>query len=265
MGMWYKRSEAQKRFSFFFSSASRAGAFGGSDTCVVSIVWFFVLPDFPEDVKWLTEEEREYVHAKLAKDSGKTGHRFKVGWSEVWSVLKDYKVIIAGFMYFGRIVPAYSYARIPFHSPYNLSLLILILSAVKTQLYSVPPWVAALVFSLIIAWSSDRLRFRLPFAIIPICLAIAGFAMLVTIHGNAHRAAEYGALFLVTYGVYSAIPVVICWFALNLGGHHRRSVGSAWQIGFGNIGGIIDTYSFLSRDAPYYRTGYIICISFCCL
>lgn len=89
--------------------------------------------------------------------------------------------------------------------------------------------------------------------------------MLYTIHGKAHRSAEYGALFLVTSGAYSAMPVIVCWFAMNLGGHHRRSVGSAWQIGFGNIGGIIATYSFLAKDAPYYKPGYSICISFCCL
>lgn len=29
IGMWYRRSEAQKRFSFFFSSTTLAGAFGG--------------------------------------------------------------------------------------------------------------------------------------------------------------------------------------------------------------------------------------------
>lgn len=52
---------------------------------------------------------------------------------------------------------------------------------------------------------------------------------------------------------------------MNLGGHHRRAVGTAWQIGFGNIGGIIATYSFLATDAPKYRTGYGICIGFICL
>ncbi|KAJ5906467.1 uncharacterized protein N7473_003383 [Penicillium subrubescens] len=286
MGMWYKRSEAQKRFSFFFSSTTLAGAFGGLlayglgqmsgvrgylgwrwvfiiegvITCVFSIAWFFVLPDFPEDVKWLTEEEREYVRAKLAKDAGKSGHQVKMGWAEVWGVLKDYKVIIGGFMYFGLIVPAYGYA---YFAPsiiqsYGYS-------PVKTQLYSIPPWAAAFVFSLIIAYFSDRLRFRFAFTVIPICIAIAGFAMLYSIHGKEHRAAEYGALFLVTSGAYSAMPVIVCWFSMNLGGHHRRSVGSAWQIGFGNIGGIIATYSFLSKEAPYYRTGFSICISFCCL
>lgn len=31
------------------------------------------------------------------------------------------------------------------------------------------------------------------------------------------------------------------------------------------VGGIIATYSFLQKDAPNYRNGYIICISFCAL
>lgn len=52
---------------------------------------------------------------------------------------------------------------------------------------------------------------------------------------------------------------------MNLGGHHRRSVGTAWQVGFGNVGGIIATYAFLAKDAPEYRTGYAICLGFLCL
>jgi hypothetical protein len=95
-------------------------------------------------------------------------------------------------------------------------------------------------------------------------VALAGFAMLMTIHDNTN--AQYASLFLVTCGCYSAMPVVVCWFAMNLGGHHRRSVGTAWQVGFGNIGGIISTYSFVTKDGVTdYRTGYIICLSFVCL
>jgi hypothetical protein len=52
---------------------------------------------------------------------------------------------------------------------------------------------------------------------------------------------------------------------MNLGGHHRRAVGTGWQIGFGNIGGIIAVYAFLAKDAPKYIPGYSICISFICL
>jgi MFS family permease len=113
--MWYKRSEAQKRFSFFFSSTTLAGAFGGLLasglgemaglrgyngwrwvfiiegvlTCVVSLVWFFVIPDFPEDVKWLNDEEREYIRAKLAKDVGASGRDVKLTVRDVLAVFKD--------------------------------------------------------------------------------------------------------------------------------------------------------------------------------
>ncbi|KAJ5574034.1 uncharacterized protein N7459_008461 [Penicillium hispanicum] len=286
MGMWYKRSEAQKRFSFFFSSTTLAGAFGGLLaygisqmegvrgykgwrwvfiiegllTCVVAFICFFFLSDFPEEVKWLNDEEREFVRAKLAKDVGKSAHHVRQGWREVLAVFKDYKVIVGGLMYFGLVVPAYSYA---YFAPSIIKTYGY--SSVMTQLYSIPPWAAAFGFSMVIAFFSDRLKHRFVFTLIPIAVAIAGFAMLLTLHGKAHQAAEYGALFLVTSGSYSAMPVIVCWFAMNLGGHHRRSIGTAWQVGFGNIGGIIATYSFLSKDAPDYKPGYSICIGFSCL
>lgn len=36
-------------------------------------------------------------------------------------------------------------------------------------------------------------------------------------------------------------------------------------IGFGNIGGIISTYSFVKEDGPLFTKGYAICVSFICL
>ena len=116
---------------------------------------------------------------------------------------------------------------------------------------------------MLIAYLSDKTRHRFLFTILPICISITGFAILLSVHKNRHL--EYAALFLVTSGTYAALPVIVCWFNMNLGGHHRRAVGSAWQIGFGNIGGIIATYAFLTRDAPLYRQGYAICIGFICL
>lgn len=113
-----------------------------------------------------------------------------------------------------------------------------------------------------IAYFSDLTKHRFAFCLFPICVAITGFSILLTHHGEETRHIQFGALFLVTMGCYSAMPVIVCWFAMNLGGHVRRSVGTAWQIGFGNIGGIIATYSFLKRDGPDYIPGYSICIAF---
>ncbi|EAS30499.1 MFS transporter [Coccidioides immitis RS] len=286
MGMWYKRSEAQKRFSFFFSSTTLAGAFGGllasaigkMDglsgyrgwrwifilegllTCVVAVAWFFLIPDFPEDVKWMNEEERSFIRAKLSKDVGSAGHHISLTWKDVLDVLKDYKVFVGGLMYFGMIVPAYSYA---YFAPTIIKTYGY--SPIKTQLYSIPPWAAAFGFAMTLAYISDRVRHRFLCAVIPICMAIAGFAMVRTIHGETTRHTQYGALFLITMGAYSAMPIIVCWFAMNLSGHKRRSIGTGWQIGFGNIGGIIATYSFLEKDKPNYIPGHSICLGFLAL
>lgn len=104
--------------------------------------------------------------------------------------------------------------------------------AIETQLYSIPPWAGAFAFSMCIAYLSDKFKHRFLFTIIPMLISMAGLGILMNIHNN--RDVQYGALFLVTGGCYSAMPVVVCWFAMNLGGHRRRSVGTAWQVGFGN-------------------------------
>lgn len=162
-------------------------------------------------------------------------------------------------MYFGLIVPAYGFA---FFAPTIIATFGY--DAIHTQLYSVPPWACAFGFCMVIAFLSDRFRHRFIFAVLPMLVAIAGFAILLTVHGNVH--VQYAALFLITMGTYSALPVTVCWFNMNLGGHHRRAVGSAWQVGFGNIGGIIATFAFISSDAKnFYTMGYSISLAFICL
>ncbi|PLB33845.1 MFS transporter [Aspergillus candidus] len=292
LGMWYKRSEAQKRFTFFFSSTTLAGAFGGLLasglgkmegirgyngwrwvfifegllTCLVSFALFFMLPDFPEETKWLTDEEREFLRVKLAEDVGEAGHETVLTWRGVLDVFKDYlhrgvDVFWADcYSLWLRILCTNDHQDL-WPQPYL---------AIMTQLYSIPPWAAAWGFSMLIAILSDKLRHRFAFTVIPMLIAMAGFAILLNVHGIENRQVQYGALFMVTCGCYSAMPVVVCWFVMNLGGHRRRGVGTAWQIGFGNVGGIISTYAFLKKDDSY-RNGYIISVSFlsfsaaCCI
>ncbi|KAJ9155044.1 MFS general substrate transporter [Pleurostoma richardsiae] len=283
LGMWYKRHESQKRFSFFFSSTSLAGAFGGllasaigkmdglrgyhgwrwifiiegSVTFVICFIFLFIFPPFPEEATWLREDEREYIKARLQADQGHNAAERRVTLRDVATVMKDYKIWLGGFMYFGCIVPAYGFA---YFAPTIIQTYHY--SAIQTQLHSVPPWVVSFGFSMIVAYLSDRLRHRFLFAVFPVCISIAGFAILIKVHDNIDL--EYAALFLVCL-VYAGMPISVCWFTMNVGGHHRRSIGVAWQVAFGNIGGIIAVFAFLSKDAPFYHTGYSICISFCCL
>ena len=82
----------------------------GTLTCVVSFSFFFLLPDFPENSKWLTKEEKAYVTARLEADQGRSAAERKITLQDIARVLKDPKIFLAGLSYFGLIVPAYGYA-----------------------------------------------------------------------------------------------------------------------------------------------------------
>ena len=133
IGMWYKRSEAQKRYTLFFSSTQLAGAFGGLLasaigkmngirgyhawrwifilegllTCVIAIASFFIISDFPDDAKWLTEDERAYINARLQAEQGGSTIDRRIEVHDIVKVFTDYKVVLGGLMYFSLIVPAY--------------------------------------------------------------------------------------------------------------------------------------------------------------
>ena len=115
---WYKRAEAQKRFTFFFAAATLAGSFAGLlgygighmngirgyrgwrwvfilgasihgssigfgsnlfseglATCVIAFALFFFISDFPEDVSWLTSEEKAMMKARIEHDSSQRDSR----------------------------------------------------------------------------------------------------------------------------------------------------------------------------------------------
>ena len=116
---------------------------------------------------------------------------------------------------------------------------------------------------MIIAFLSDRAGKRFPFIILCLCVALAGNLILYNISDNNNT--EYAGVFLYLMGVIGAMPMVLCWFAMNLRGHCARAVGIPLQIGLSNVAGIIATFSFPSSDAPRYRLGYTLGLAFLCM
>lgn len=126
--------------------------------------------------------------ARLQKDQGRSAVERSITAKDVGNVFKDYKVIVAGFMYFGLIVPAYGYA---YFAPgiiqsYGYD-------PIQTQLHSVPPWAAAFGYAMLLAVLSDATKHRFGFAVFSICISIAGFAILISVHNN--NTVQYGKHF----------------------------------------------------------------------
>ncbi len=51
-------------------------------------------------------------------------------------------------------------------------------------------------------------------------------------------------------GVYTLVPLIGAWNSNNIGGSMKRGVGIAMQVGFGNLGGAISGFVYLSTDGP---------------
>lgn len=82
---------------------------------------------------------------------------------------------------------------------------------------------------------------------------------------HENRKAEITGLVLYTMGVISILAVVVCWFSMNMKEHKNKAVATAWQVGFGNISGIVATFAFPSKYAPRYHLGYFLGLGCLCL
>jgi MFS family permease len=121
---WYRRYEINLRIALFFSAATAAGAFGGLlarlinlmdgtagyegwrwifilegiVTVVVAIASFWMLYDYPDTAKFLSEPERKALQARLLLDNDGCSHEFK--WKFARDALFDWKIwAVRGFVH----------------------------------------------------------------------------------------------------------------------------------------------------------------------
>lgn len=88
-----------------------------------------------------------------------------------------------------------------------------------------------------------------------ILLATIGYGILLA-QEYVHVSARYMAVFLVAAGSNITQPVVLVWLNNNMGGHYKRSISAAMQIGFGNCGGIVASNIYITTEAPTYPIGF---------
>lgn len=81
-------------------------------------------------------------------------------------------------------------------------------TATKAQLYSVPPYVAACLIAIAIAYTSDKTRRRGIYLAVATIFPIAGFSIL---RWSRNVDARYAAVFLITTGAFPGGPGFMSW------------------------------------------------------
>ena len=169
-------------------------------TCLIAAVFFFLIADFPEQVHWLTVEERLFVKARLKAEQGDSAIGNSIKARDIVTTVRDPKVILAGLIHLSASVPGYMgtcFAPVIVKS-------FGIRSPIDAQLHAAPVWIVAIVLTLVVAYISDKIRHR--FLVILVCgiISVAGYYAMFNVKGNTD--AQYGTLFLAISGMASLIP-----------------------------------------------------------
>ncbi|KFY40781.1 hypothetical protein V495_05278 [Pseudogymnoascus sp. VKM F-4514 (FW-929)] len=281
ISMYYERYELQWRLSLFFSASIIAGAFGGLlayglvkmdglggyegfrwifiieglATAVIGALSKFWIVDWPETAKFLNDDERAMLVRKLAVDAG-DARMDRLDSKSIKRTLLDWKIWCGTFMYMGALVTGYATS---FFIPTIINQMHY--TAEQSQLRAIPIFVVATAACLMVAVATDRLKHRYSFIVGGCLIGIIGYAILLNLD-DVSIGTRYMAAFFITTGGFMAQPVTLAWLANQMGGHYKRSIGSAVQIGFGNLGGIVASNIFLKKEEPHYPVGFGTALGF---
>ncbi|KAK7060032.1 major facilitator superfamily domain-containing protein [Favolaschia claudopus] len=285
---WYLPHELSKRIGLFISAGALAGAFGGLisygvariqhspiiqwrilflieglPSFLLAVVVFLFLPSRPQTSRYLTEEERTLALTRLNRKNLGEGHT-GVDWKGVKRALVDWKTYVVAVIYscmnlglgsvtgfLPTIVKGLGYSN------------------ADAQLFTVPPYVVALVFMLLIASYSDHYQTRGIPVISVFCISIVGWAILLSVtpihptHAQLH-ARYFGCICVVTAG-YSNIPLIMSWQSGNTGSQSQRATSLGMLNSIGQCLSVLAAFLFPTPEGPRFIKGCSLNLAFSAL
>lgn len=76
-------------------------------TIVIAIASYWFIADWPSKAKFITQDEKEYINARLKRDSDATQNE-GFSWSNVWLAVKDPKVWLYNAVFHTLSLPLYT-------------------------------------------------------------------------------------------------------------------------------------------------------------
>ncbi|KAH7925455.1 MFS general substrate transporter [Leucogyrophana mollusca] len=271
---FYTRTEMGLRMAYWFGFAAVAGAFGGLiafgvqnahsvvqnwrllfiiegiPAFLLGVVTLFLLPNRPESTRFFNEREREIalerVNRSTSADTGAV-----INKKHITAALLDWRVHTGGVIYFGvncalasisaflpTIIQTFGYTN------------------ALAQLLTVPPYAVAAIVLCLTSYTSDRLQNR-GIATAGACFVGAiGYLLLLVVPNNVH--VRYFAVFCICSGTYTAIGVIIAWYAHNLGSETKKATGIPMFMAIGQCGSILGSHIYPTTDGPRYIRGFAI-------
>lgn len=220
---------------------------------LVALVWF-CMPEYPDTAKWLTEEERRWIIARLGPGSSKS-HDSYFDMSEFKSALSD-KSNLA----FAVMIMTFNTGLLglTFWLPTIVSSFGLTKNAAQSLLLNIPPAFLYWVGGIAGAYANDRFSMIPRPLFLTSTLTITAVSLFLLAYVNSH-AGQY-AIICIVYPISSwAYQTFIPWRAQGIKGSTDAAFIMAFLTGAGQTSGLWTAQIFRSKYAPHYRIPFIIC------
>jgi hypothetical protein len=172
-------------------------------TIFVGLVAIFILPNYPNSTRWLTEEESAFASWRLIDDAKESDDTKTISiWAGVRLAFKDYRlylfvllqhtsILSQTFQYFfPSIVKTLGYGKI------------------ETLLLTVPVWFGTFLVSLLVTWTAGKTGDR---SIHIMCLLVVAAAGNAIATGTTSTGPRFFAMFLMPMGAVSAYQIIVAW------------------------------------------------------
>lgn len=284
LSCWYTRKELSLRNSILYSGSLLSGAFSGliaagiiqnmdyvrglrswrwlfiiegGITVFLAPFAYFILPDMPENTKFLSQQEKDLIMWKLRVEVGQDDSDsensesywglFKLAVSDmkVWLVTGALSWLVAACgvtNYFPSIVQTLKFSKI----------ITLVLTA--------PPYLLAVVSTFLWARHADKTGERFWHVVAPLCVAMASFIISVA---TLNVGARYFAMVIMIPSLYCAFTTILSWMSNCVPRPPlKRAIALSLMNCLSNSASIWNSYLYPEGDAPRYLVAYMCNIVF---
>lgn len=276
LSRWYRRSELTFRMGLYLVTGPVAGAFGallagailnldsfgatkgwrmifaieGVVTICLGVIGFFTLTDRPETATWLSDEEKRLCEERIRSERpGQTKVLDKMDIKKLKLGMLNPITISTSFIFLFCNITVQG---LGFFLPTIVRSIYEEKTVIQQQLFTVPPYIVGSVITLVIPLMSWRWDRRQIFMIVSAPMGITGYIVFLA---TADQTARYAATFLIASSAFYLGALTNGQVSANVVSDTARSSAIGLNVLFGNIGGLISTWSFLPFDAPHYPIG----------
>ena len=281
LSSWYIRKELSVRIGIFYCGSMLSGAFSGliaagitnnmdgsrglrawrwlfiiegSVTVAIALVAIFILPDFPANTKWLTDQERQMAMWRLERDAA--GEEDWVSSSQQ-PLFNGFKQIMKDPKNWILVVIVYGAASsISINSFFPTVVASFGRSRTETLLLTAPPYLLACIVCGLVSWSADRTNERYWHTVGPLAASLIGFVIACATEGIGPR--YFGAMIMLP-GIYTGFSLSITWVANTIyRPASKRAAAVAFNNAFSTLCSIYGSYLYPSNASPRFVLAFSV-------